>query len=173
MIFLLFSCTKGTPEDHQKPPTLADYAGTAGNLLMFSPLEEPDGPTEMLLISEESWEIRVGDFWEEAEPGDHWSWSLEEEGLQVGSDLLLPAGLKKGSSSGSATIEAVGAFTTWYGDFSDTLLVTVEDGAWAGQLVFARGLGPIRFSRGGDWDLVYYQYDWSPRNAGDTGDTGG
>lgn len=170
MIFLLLvACNnKEIGKGQSDAPTLSDYAGSAQNLLMFTPLEEPEGSSRMLLIGEENWELRNGDFWEDAEPGDHWGWALEEAGLRVGADLLLPASLSVGSEEEGAKITADGAFSTWYGTFPDTRTVTLDSGAWSGTLVFAKNVGLIRFSRGGDWDLVYYEYGWEPR-----GDTGG
>lgn len=144
--------------------TLADYAGAPGTLLLFTPLDDPEGAPIMLLIGEDSWEFRDGDFWRDAPPGDPLPATLDAA-LTVDGAVLLP-GLAVGDSAGDATVTAKGELTVWYGTFPDAITVEIAAGPWQGAAAFALGIGPIRLARQGERELAWYE-----RDTGDTGDT--
>ncbi len=172
MILFLLACGgKATGGGSVEPATMRDYLGAADTYLQFTPLDQPDGPVRLLRITAEKWELRDGEDWEEAGEGNRWTTEVKEGAFWVGQDLLLP-GISAGDAAEDAEVTGTGPFTTWYGTFPDTVQVEISGGGWSGELVFARDVGPIRFGRGDDWDLVYYERDWEPRRYEDSGGGG-
>ncbi|HMV32634.1 MAG TPA: hypothetical protein PKA50_10985 [Gemmatimonadales bacterium] len=176
MILFLLACGKSTTgEGTVEAATLEDYVGAENSYLQFTPLDQPEGPLRLLRITAEKWELRSGAEWEEAGEGNRWSIETKDGAFWVGQDLLLP-GINQGDAAEDAVVTGTGPFSTWYGTFPDTVQVEISGGGWTGQIVFARDVGPIRFGRGDDWDLVYYERDWEPRryeDSGGGGDSGG
>ena len=150
-------------------PTVADYAGARDTLLLFAPQGEPDGSPRMLRITEENWEFRDGDFWRNASEGAALPYTISA-GLVVDGSLLLPKEARVGGIAEDATITEDGAYEGYYGTFPDTLSVEIGAGDWAGTAIFAKDIGLIRYSRGGDWELVYYELKMEDTGSLDSGD---
>ena len=172
MFWLLACHHAGSGKVNLDTPKLEEYAGVEDSLLMYTPLGEPEGATKMLRISATEWEFRDGDFWRNAPEGEHFDWGLEG-GLTVGGVVLLPEDLTVGGTAEDATITESGSWEGWYGTFPETLTVNIASGAWTGTAVFARNIGMIRYSRGGDWEMVYYEKGLSDSAPLDSGDSGG
>jgi hypothetical protein len=85
------------------------------------------------------------------------AWSVSD-GLIVDDSTLLPATVTKGSSGAGVEVTEVGELAVWYGLFPDVASVIVSAGRLSGEWAFARDIGPVFVTLGGqDWELVYYQ----------------
>jgi hypothetical protein len=138
MMIWLLACAEDAPKSDGA--YAEEYAGSAGALLTFAPLGEPDGAARTLTIGEDAWEMT---------PDDRWTRSAADA-LVVDDVTLLPARLSEGASDGAATIETMGEWTVWYGTFPKTVEVTVAEGDFAGTAVFAEGVGPIQLTLRGE-----------------------
>lgn len=144
MTLLLLACGEAASTSGAELRAV-DYAGEVGTRAQFAPPGSPDEVPLALEIGEGQWTLRLGADWDDATPVSEHAVSTDGA-LVVDGVELLPA-----KPAGATD------FTTYYGTFPDTVSSTVEEGAFAGHWVFARGLGPVLLTVDGvERELVYY-----------------
>jgi hypothetical protein len=148
------------------PAKAADYLGVEGTLYRFAPAEAPDDTPLCLLAWEGAWHTWTGEVALDAATDAVELPYIVAGALMVDGVELLRAEPGSGSE-----------YTAYYGVFPDTVTQDVDDIAFAGEWVFARGFGPVHTSFAGvARDLVYYEYDAGPEGdsgGGGPGDSGG
>ena len=130
-------------------PADGDFRGPPGTRIELVPAETPESTPWMLAIAEAGWELREGDRWRNARAAGQWSIS-RDDGLWVDGWQLLPADPSVGAAGDGVTVVSEGALTVWYGTFPWTVSVEVADGPFAGPAAFARDVGPIVLTVGGE-----------------------
>ncbi len=110
---------------------LADYVGIAGTRIELAPAAAPDEVPLQLLIGEDSWTLRMGERWDDAEPVAGWKVTTKPALVVEGEELL------------SMPLPDAVTFTTWYGEFAESVHAAPNAGELAGEWVFARGIGPV------------------------------
>lgn len=117
---------------------VADYAGEAGLSIVLEGGEDTGGEPVELRLSSTTWEARMGSAWEEAEVLGVWP-VVRKPALELDGEVLLAPPLRT-----SQELEVR------YGTFPDVVTSTVAGGLFAGEWAFARGVGPIVATFGGD-----------------------
>lgn len=136
----------------------AEYTGEPGTWLELGTVSDPAAtPHHIYRLEETTWTVREGTEWSTAE--DLAEYTVDtSEGLVVDGQRLLPARLAEGESQDGAEVLTIGEEEVYYGLFSDAVRVSVGSGTWAGEHVFAPGVGLIYTTvEGESWELVYYQ----------------
>ena len=154
LILALLACAEKAPVD-----TLAAgvFWPAEGRRFELAPLDQPDAEPWELRVEEGEWRMRIGDRWADATQLGTWPYEADP-GLIVGESRLLPDRVEVGEAQAGATVESIDAGTVWYGTFDEVATVTVEEGDWAGEARFAKGLGPIALTLRGELrELVYYE----------------
>lgn len=150
---LLLGCAESEPVEASSGAAAADFAGPPGRVIDFVPVGQPTETGISLVILDGAWEV-VGTDQLVTSYVSH----LGDDGLRVDDQVLLPPRLAEGTTVGGAAVTAVGEQETWYGTFPDTVRVAVDDGAFAGELVFARDVGLVVVVwLGWSGELAYYE----------------
>ncbi len=124
-----------------------DFLGPEGVRIELAPADLPDDPPLHVVLGAESWAVRLGERWDDAVDVGTWEVQVTDS-LRVDGHELLAEPL------GTTTETAV-----WYGTFGETLAVTGPDGPFAGEWVFAEGIGPVVATLDGlRRECVYYAY---------------
>ena len=141
------------------------FPGDAGTRIDYLPeadgaevqhASDEDEPLQ-LHIGEDEWELRLGERWADANFVAVYFLD-RDDGLWVDDAQLLPADPEVGATGQGCEVVAAGEHATYYGTFLDTLTVAVDDGDFAGDVVFARGVGPIDFTLDQQrWTAAYYE----------------
>jgi hypothetical protein len=141
----------------REPVSAQAYWGAEGRRIEFAPLGLPDEPPLSLRMEEGTWTLRLGERWADAAPVASYLYATDD-GLWLNDDQLIPENQNVGGAGEGCEVVAEGEATTWYGTFPDTLTVSVEGGDWAGEAVYAAGVGPVLIAyQGATWELVYYE----------------
>ncbi len=117
---------------------VADYAGEAGLSIVLENGEDTGGEPVELRLAPTTWEARMGSVWEEAEVLGVWP-VVREPALELDGKVLLAPPLRS-----SQELEVR------YGTFPDVVTANVDSGVFEGEWAFARGVGPIVATLGGD-----------------------
>jgi hypothetical protein len=134
-----------------------DYAGREGVYLELGPADNPQNTPLILHIEGGSWILKYGASWAAAEAVASYDYSLED-GLVVGGDALLPDRIAVGEVLDGAEVTAIGDAETYYGVFDQAATVSIASGPWAGEQVFAQGLGLVSATYDSQrWELAYYE----------------
>ncbi len=144
---------------------MGEFSGEDGTRIDFLPqggesevqlATHQDEPLQ-LHIGEDEWELRLGERWADATFVDVYFLD-REDGLWVDDAQLLPEDPSVGAAGQGCEVVAAGEHATYYGTFLDTVTVAVDDGDFAGEVVFARGVGPVAFDVDGQgWTAAYYE----------------
>lgn len=154
LLFLLLACGEGAPTKAVPP---GGYAPVEGSRFELVPVGFPDEAPWELRVEEGAWKMRIGDRWADATALGAWPYEADD-GLIVGESRLLPRTVEAGAQEEGATVESVDRGEVWYGTFDEVATVTIAAGDWAGEQRFARGVGPIFLTLGGEpRELVYYE----------------
>lgn len=134
-----------------------DFAGQAGTRLLYVDPLDVDGTPLWLQINADSWELRHGERWRNAD--QHATLDIRRDnGLWVDGSQLLPANPEQGATGDGVRITASGEATVHYGTFPVTVSALIDAGAFAGEAVFADTVGPIALTVDGDaWQLGFYE----------------
>ncbi len=156
ILCLLVACNSDTHTDDQGLWAV-DYVGEPGTYLQLGPTGDPLlEPNLIIRMEETTWTLRQGMGWASAEELAEFDIDTSQ-GLKVGDDVLLPERLVEGQSSDGVEITAIGDAEVYYGIFPDTVTVDVQSGRWAGEQIFAAGVGLIYVTFDGEsWEMVYY-----------------
>ncbi len=150
---LVLACATPETVAESSGAAAADFAGPVGRVLDFVPVGQPTEPGISLVVLDGSWEVAALDGVVTAYPTH-----LGDDGLRVDDLLLLPPRLAPGSGADGVEVISVGSAETWYGTFPDTVSVSVAEGAFAGDLVFARDVGLVVVQwQGWSGELAYYE----------------
>lgn len=157
LLAVTMACGSGSAND-DATFYAADYLPPAGRLLELIPEGEPTLPSLFARVGDDTWELRSGFEWDEAQAAGTVSVDTDD-GLSLDGELVLPASFSVGATSGAVTVTAVGQRTVWYGTFSRVASVEQSGGgAWGGEHAFAEGHGPVRLTwQGGTWELAGYE----------------
>jgi hypothetical protein len=133
------------------------YAGSTGTEVHLAPPDAPEETLLLLRIEAAAWTLRQGERWADAEELARYALQTDD-GLWVDASHLLPAEVAAGATGEGVEVLSLGARETWYGGFEDVATVRVDEGPFAGEAAFARGVGPIALTHGGAlWELVWYR----------------
>ena len=103
------------------------------------------------------WILKYGASWGAAETVAEYGYTVDD-GLVVGGTTLLPDRISIGEALDGAEVTAVGEAETYYGIFDQAATVSVSSGVWAGEQIFAQGLGLVSATYDGQrWELAYYE----------------
>jgi hypothetical protein len=135
-----------------------DYLPPLERFLQLGPQDAPaDGPWLMIEVGEDSWELREGMEWNQAERQEQLEID-DEDGLRLAGSLLLPAELAEGTEQDGTTVLSLGEEEVYYGGFDLAVRTEVPSGRFGGEWTFAQGVGPIALTVDGQrWELVYYE----------------
>lgn len=128
----------------EAPPTaggkllVADYAGEPGLSIVLENGEDTGGEPVELRLASTTWEARVGSVWEEAEVLGVWP-VVREPALELDGEVLLAPPIRS-----SQELEVR------YGTFPDVVTADLDSGLFEGEWAFARGVGPIVATLGGE-----------------------
>lgn len=136
-----------------------DYLMPEGAYREYQRLGEAGGPVRMLrAVTGKHWYLRSGTDWEAEDNLDEFYVVVDEYGLWLDDDNLLPPTVLQGEEGLGVSVTDIGDWTTWYGTFPDAVSVERTHGRFQGTNAFAPGMGPITFTLDGvTWDLVYYE----------------
>lgn len=134
-----------------------NYAGMAELEAEFVDPEAPEAAPWLLRIDEERWEIRDGDRWADAAVVGAWSVD-RSDGLQLDDVRMLPKNAEEGASADGLRVDFRGEVEVYYGVFPDAVETTVSGGGpLEGSHAFAKGIGPIRLTVGGETrEVAFY-----------------
>ena len=134
-----------------------DYLPEDGRYSEYGWAGVPSAQPLMLLTEDETWDLRSGETWNEAQQLGPFTLSTED-GLWLDDTLLLPERPETGLVEGGVEVLSMGEREVYYGTFQGTVSVEIEEGDFAGENVFAVGHGPIVITHlGVIWELVYYE----------------
>jgi hypothetical protein len=154
---LLLGWACGDPGAAEHSRVEGDYRGPVGSRIELVPLGQPEATPRMLQMEAESWELRQGQRWREADTLALWAVS-RQDGLWVDESQLLPANIELGSAGRGVSVVDVGERETWYGVFPAVVTVEIEAGRFAGEAAFALNIGPIILTvDGAVLELVGYE----------------
>ncbi len=135
-----------------------DFYGQADSFMQFGPSEAPaGGPFLMMHIEANSWALREGEEWANAD--DLGSLTVDTaDGLVVDGQLIMPATLEVGAEQEGVEVLSLGEEQVYYGIFPLSVRTSVPSGRFQGEQIFARDVGPAQLVLDGEtWELVYYQ----------------
>jgi hypothetical protein len=135
----------------------AGYAGADGSEIHLAPPDAPDDAPIIVRVEEGLWALREGTRWADAVELGEYEVSLDD-GLWVDLSHMLPDSVEAGATGDGVEVVEMGERSTWYGTFPDVATVLVDEGPFAGEGAFARGVGPIALTYDGAlWEAVWYQ----------------
>jgi hypothetical protein len=157
VLALLAACGPDDPYTAASGLHSGDYLPPVDSWLQYGPKVAPaDGPFLMIEVGPDSWELRQGESWNDAPSTSSLPYD-DSDGLLLEGVRVLPGELSEGAEQDGVTVLTIGDEEVYYGTFSMAARCEVPAGDYAGEWIFAPGLGPIQLVIDGvSWELVYY-----------------